>query len=55
MVKPAGTGSPMLGHFGQVGALAAEQVLHLGVAVGAFGTETVNVLLCHDWCLCGVL
>ena len=36
-------------HFGQVGALAAEQVLHLGCAFGAAAAKQVNVFLvaCH--------
>ena len=34
MVKPGGTGSPRRAHFGEIGALAAEQIAQLGVAIG---------------------
>jgi hypothetical protein len=44
IVKPGGYGDPQAAHLGQVGALAAEQILHLGVAVGSRGTEYVYVL-----------
>jgi hypothetical protein len=35
---------PELGHLGQVGALAAQQVLHVGAAVGPSAAEAVHVL-----------
>ena len=47
MVKPAGTGMPDLAHLGQVRALAAEQFLHVGPAVGPSRPEHVNGL-CHQ-------
>jgi hypothetical protein len=43
MVKPGGTGSPMR-HFREVRALAAEERLHLAVAVAAAVAEEINQL-----------
>ena len=42
IVKPGGTGKPDARHFGQVGALAAEQGLHRAVAVGLPGSPRVD-------------
>jgi hypothetical protein len=39
MVKPGRNRDAELGHLGQVGALAAQQVLHLGGAVGLAAAE----------------
>ncbi len=36
-------------HLGQASALAAENVLHLAIAVGLAGAEAINVVL-HDFC-----
>ena len=44
IVKPGGTGSGTQRHVGQVGALAAEQVLHAGVAFGLAVAEEVDAL-----------
>jgi hypothetical protein len=38
-----------VGHFGQTGALSAEFVLHLAVAVGLAAAEEVDIL--DGWCL----
>src|SRR5581483_11587181 len=38
-------GQADLGHLRQIGPLAAEQVFHAGVAVGAVGSERVDVFL----------
>ena len=37
-------GQADVGHLGEVGALAAEQVLHLGVAVRLAAAEEIDVL-----------
>ena len=38
-------------HLGQVGPLAAEQLLHVGSALGSTSAESINVLwlISHDW------
>ena len=45
IVNPGGTGSLARRHFRQPGALAAEHVLHLSVAVGGSVAERVDILL----------
>ena len=47
--EAGGHGQAELGHFGQVGALAAERVLHRRIAFGPLRAEEVNVLLGHFW------
>ena len=42
IVKPGGTGRRNAGHVGEVGALAAEQVLHVGAAFGLAVAEEVD-------------
>ncbi len=42
-----GDGQLQTAHFRQVGALAAQTVLHAGVAVGPPGTEAINILRRH--------
>jgi hypothetical protein len=42
-----GHGQADPGHLGQVGALAAEDVLHLHIAFGGAGPEEINILLSH--------
>ena len=47
--EAGGDGQPDIGHLGEVGALAAEQILHVGPALGLAGTEEVDVLG-HEQC-----
>jgi hypothetical protein len=46
--KPRGNGQPDSGHFGQVGALAAERILHVLVAFSLGRGEEINGLMRHD-------
>ena len=45
--EAGGHGQAQAAHFGQVGPLAAREVLHAGIAIGAPRAETVYILLSH--------
>ena len=47
-MKPGGTGKPGIGHFGQTGAFAAQEILHIAAPVGSAIGKEIDKFVRHS-------